>query len=56
MWYLHRTLSLPMLLWCEFRDGTAGAAAPYNMPMGLVTTGYAPKPVYYTAKSLVTAS
>lgn len=56
MWYLHRTLSLPMLLWCEFRDGTAGSAAPYNMPMGLVTTGYTPKPVYYTTKSLVTTS
>ena len=56
MWYLHRTLSLPMLLWCEFRDGTAGTAAPYNMPMGLVTSSYSPKPVYYTAKSLVTAS
>jgi hypothetical protein len=53
MWYLHRELSLPMLVWCEFRDGTAGPHPPYTDPMGLVTANYAPKNVYYTAQSLV---
>lgn len=53
MWYLHRYLDLPVLIWCEFRDGTAGPAPPYTDPMGLVTPDYARKPVYYTAQSLV---
>jgi hypothetical protein len=51
MWWLHRQLSLPALVWCEFRDGTAGLDPPYSNPMGLVTSTYAPKPVYYTAQS-----
>jgi len=54
MWYLHRYLSLPVLVWCEFRDGTAGPIAPYTDPMGLVTADYLPKDVYYTAQALVT--
>lgn len=53
MWYLHRDLSLPMLVWCEFRDGTAGPKPPYTDPMGIVTPDYAPKPVYYTIQSMV---
>ena len=53
MWSLHRYLGLPAMVWCEFRDGTAGPRAPYDDPMGLVTPQYLPKPVYYTAQSLV---
>ena len=53
MWYLHRYLGLPMMIWCEFRDGTAGPSGPFTDPMGLVTPDYAPKPVYYTAQQLV---
>ena len=53
MWYVHRYLSLPALVWCEFRDGTAGPAPPYTDPMGLVTADYSRKPVYFTAQSLV---
>jgi hypothetical protein len=49
MWYVHRYLSLPALVWCEFRDGTAGPKPPYNDPMGLVLADYSPKAVYYTA-------
>jgi hypothetical protein len=56
MWYLHRYLSLPAMVWCEFRDGTAGPAPPYTDPMGIVTPDYQPKPVYYTARSLVDAT
>jgi hypothetical protein len=53
MWYLHRYLGLPMLVWCEFRDGTAGPNPPYTDPMGLVTGAYARKAVYFAAQSLV---
>jgi hypothetical protein len=53
MWYLHRYLSLPAMVWCEFRDGTAGLSGPFTDPMGLVTPDYVPKPVYYTAQQLV---
>jgi hypothetical protein len=53
MWNAHRYLGLPTLVWCEFRDGTAGPAPPYSDPMGLVTADYQRKPVYYTAQSLV---
>jgi hypothetical protein len=51
MWSLHRQLSLPGLVWCEFRDGSAGPAPPFNDPMGLVTANYLPKRVYFTAQS-----
>jgi hypothetical protein len=37
LWALHRQLSLPALVWCEFRDGSAGMDPPYSNPMGLVT-------------------
>lgn len=53
MWYVHRQLSLPVLIWCEFRDGTAGTAPPYTDPLGLVAADYSPKDVYYTAQTLV---
>lgn len=54
MWYLHRDLALPMLIWCEFRDGTAGPHPPYTDPMGLVEPDYSPKKVFLTVQSLVT--
>lgn len=53
MWYLHRDLELPMLIWCEFRDGTAGPHPPYTDPMGLVLQDYTPKKVFFTAQSLI---
>lgn len=53
MWNLHRDLGLPTMVWCEFRDGTAGPYPPYTDPMGLVTPDYGRKAVYYTAQSLV---
>jgi hypothetical protein len=56
MWYIHRELSLPMLVWCEFRDGTAGPRPPYTNPYGLVTADYAPKNVYFTVQSMVAAT
>jgi len=52
MWYVHRLLGIPTLIWCELRDGTAGAHGPYTYPYGLVYSDYAPKSSYYTAKSL----
>ncbi len=52
MWYLHRELSLPVMVWCEFRDGTAGPSPPYTDPYGLVTAGYQPKDVYYAVQRL----
>ncbi len=56
MWYLHRYLNLPMMVWCEFRDGTAGPRPPYTNPMGIVAADYSKKPVYYTVQSLVVDS
>lgn len=56
MWDLHRYLGLPAMVWCEFRDGTAGPNPPYTDPLGIVTPDYLPKPVYYTAQSLVGAA
>ena len=52
MWYIHRALGLPTLIWCELRDFTAGLNPPYNYPYGMLWSTYNPKPVYYTAKSL----
>jgi hypothetical protein len=51
MWSLHRQLSLPGLVWCEFRDGTAGPSPPYTDPMGLVTAGYQRKDIYFTVQA-----
>jgi hypothetical protein len=53
MWDLHRQLSLPALVWCEFRDGSAGLNPPYNDPMGLVTSEYVRKRVYFTAQAAI---
>ncbi|HYZ14835.1 MAG TPA: hypothetical protein VE591_00480 [Candidatus Acidoferrum sp.] len=46
MWYIHRELNLPAMVWCEFRDGTAGPKPPYTDPYGLVTASYQQKNVY----------
>ena len=53
MWYLHRELDLPTMVWAEFRDGTAGTSGAYTEPYGLVTGTYFRKPVYYAAQALV---
>jgi hypothetical protein len=53
LWYVHRYLGLPVMVWCEFRDGTAGSSPPYTDPMGLVTADYSLKAAYYVAQSLV---
>jgi hypothetical protein len=50
MWYLHRELNLPTMIWCEFRDGGAGDVAPYNEPYGLVGENYEIKSAYSAAK------
>jgi hypothetical protein len=55
MWYIHRRLGLPTLIWCELRDFTAGDHAPYNYPYGLLWSTYRPKDAYYTAKSLTSS-
>lgn len=53
MWYVHRQLSLPTMIWVEFRDGTAGTSGPNSFPYGLVTSNYTPKLDYYTARGLI---
>jgi len=53
MWRIHRILSIPTMVWCELRDGTAGTQGLYAYPYGLVKVDYTPKPSYYTAKTLV---
>lgn len=53
MWYLHRQLGLPTMVWAEFRDGTAGTFGSYTEPYGLVTAAYEPKAVYYAAQAVV---
>jgi hypothetical protein len=53
MWYVHRQLSLPTMIWVEFRDGSAGTSGPNAYPYGLVTAAYEPKLEYYTAQNLV---
>jgi hypothetical protein len=55
MWYIHRQLSLPTMIWVEFRDGTAGEGAD-GYPYGLVTADYTPKLEYYTAQQLVNSA
>lgn len=55
-WFIHRTLGLPTMIWCELRDGDAGHGGEYTLPYGLVTTDYSLKPVYYAAKSLTSAT
>jgi len=53
MWYVHRQLALPTMIWEELRDGTAGTSGPDSYPYGLVTADYTPKRDYYTARALV---
>jgi hypothetical protein len=53
-WYVHRGLSIPTMVWCELRDGTAGPVGVFQLPYGLVYPNYTPKPAYYVAKSLTT--
>jgi hypothetical protein len=53
MWNIHRLLGLPTLIWCELRDGTAGAHGPFAFPYGLVYSNYSPKSSYYAAKAVV---
>jgi hypothetical protein len=53
MWDVHRELSLPAMVWCEFRDGTAGPQPPYTDPYGLVSADYAPKPVYAAVQATI---
>jgi hypothetical protein len=53
MWYVHRQLSLPTMIWVEFRDGTAGVSGSNSYPYGLVTSNYTRKLDYYTALKLV---
>ncbi len=53
MWFIHRNMGLPTMIWCEFRDGTAGKTGAYTLPYGLVDSNYAPKPSYRMAESLL---
>jgi hypothetical protein len=53
MWYIHRTLALPTMIWCELRDFTAGNDGPYAYPYGLLYSTYRPKASYYAAQTLV---
>jgi hypothetical protein len=53
LWNIHRYLGLPVMVWCEFRDGTAGTMPPYTNPQGLVTASYDPKATYVVAQSVV---
>jgi hypothetical protein len=55
MWYIHRNLGLPTLVWCELRDSTAGNNPPYNYPYGLLYSDYRPKPSYDVAKALTSS-
>lgn len=52
MWYIHGTLGLQTMIWCELRDGTAGTDGAYAFPYGLLYANYAPKPSYFIAKQL----
>lgn len=53
MWFIHRSLGLPTMIWCELRDGTAGSTGAYALPYGLVDKNYTPKPSYRMAQSLL---
>jgi hypothetical protein len=53
MWYIHRDLNLPTMIWCELRDGSAGKTGIFAYPYGLVDENYVPKPSYAVAQSLV---
>jgi hypothetical protein len=53
MWYLHRELNLPTLVWCEFRDGAAGTAPPFNEAYGIVLPDYNIKSVYVAIQNAI---
>lgn len=55
MWYLHRELGLPTMIWCEFRDGGAGSAPPFNEPYGLVQPDYQIKSVFAAAQLAISS-
>jgi hypothetical protein len=52
MWYLHRELNVPTMVWCELRDGSAGVNNSW--PYGLVNTDYQSKVVYDAAQETIT--
>ena len=56
MWYIHRDIGLPTMIWCEFRDGTAGSSGANALPYGLVSSNYALKPSYRMARTLLDAA
>lgn len=56
MWNLHVELSIPTMIWCELRDGTAGTTPPYTDAYGLVDSTYRPKPVYSVAQTVLAAA
>ena len=56
LWNIHRYLGLPAMVWCEFRDGTAGTMPPYTNPQGLVTASYDAKATYVVAQQVVTGT
>jgi hypothetical protein len=53
MWYLHRELTLPTLVWCEFRDGAAGNLPPFNEAYGIVLPDYTIKSVYVAVANAI---
>jgi hypothetical protein len=53
MWYLHRELGIPTMVWAELRDGTAGTSGIYTMAYGLVDASYTRKLVYYAAQATI---
>lgn len=54
MWYIHRDIGIPTMIWCELRDGTAGQHGQFAFPYGLIYKNYNLKPIYLVARSLVT--
>jgi len=56
MWYVHRIFGIPTMIWCEFRDGTAGSSGSYSLPYGLVDANYSRKASYFAAKALTAGS
>jgi hypothetical protein len=56
MWYLHRELGLPTMIWCEFRDGGAGSEPPFNEPYGLVQANYQIKSVFAAAQVAISSN
>jgi hypothetical protein len=55
MWYVHRIMAIPTMIWCELRDGTAGVNGPYAFPYGLVDPNYQKKPSYFAAQELISS-